>query len=240
MRAVRIAVVAGLLGAAPTVAGAAPVPPSSVGPAVRGGDLALVSATSSDHVIRDGVSATIFGLRLPDGATCPGDSAHDQWRIQSFVVPAGVDPGQLTYDEIKPVGDGRWALYDVDTNPYVHVLLEPNAAAGSPGRIAAVPPLSFAVFPPGTLAPGPYRVGLACTYFRQTATFWDTEVVLTADPADQPGQLTWTVPSAPTESGRPGSSRRWLFGGIAAAALTTLAVVVARQRAATNLVKEPA
>jgi hypothetical protein len=191
--------------------------PTIQGPPVDGGTVTVVSASNAERPLSEGTSSTIFTLRLPEGATCPGDSEHDQWRIQSFIIPVGDDPGGLTYDDIGPEGPGLFALYAVDENPYVHVLLESNAAAGSPGRIAAVEPLSFAVFPPGTLPAGDYRIGLACTYFRHTALYWDTEFTLVADPEDQPGQLTWSVPGAPSASTSSGGSS-WagpVFGGLA-------------------------
>jgi hypothetical protein len=216
-------------------------PPTLPGPPVDAGAVTVVSATDTDDALNEGASATIFSLALPDGATCPGDSEHDQWRIQSFIIPVADDPGTLTYNDIGPEGDALFALYEVDENPYVNILLDSNAAPGSPGRIPQATPLSFAVFPPGTLPAGSYRIGLACTYFRHTAVYWDTEFTLVADPDDEPGQLTWSVPGAPSGDASSGGGRGWappLLAGIAVLVLLT-AGAAWRQRNR-SLVKEHA
>lgn len=204
----------------------------------RAGDAVVVDSLDLDVPLSEGGSAAIFTLRLPDGASCPGDSANDQYRIQSFVVPAADDPGTLRYEEIKPVGAGRWALYEVGTRPYAQALTDLNDGEGRPGRIGGIPPLSFAVFPPGELPDGRYRVGIACTLARATERFWDTELVLTAVPDDEPGQLRWraTDVTLPDDDGKPDRTVVALSVVAVAAALTTLFVrrTNRRQRAAVS------
>ena len=51
----------------------------------------------SGRPIDGGGSATPFTLRLPDGAACPGDSANDGYRVNSYMVPLDVDPTTVTY-----------------------------------------------------------------------------------------------------------------------------------------------
>ena len=68
---------------------------------------------------------------------------------------------------------------------------------GQPGVIPAIPPLSFAAFPPGVLPAGTYRIGIACTLSRKTANYWDTEVVITSSPGDKPSQFVWRLPNVP-------------------------------------------
>ena len=227
--------VLGVLVCALPLAPSAPVvhasEPATVDAPARAGDAVIVDPDDPAKQVVSGGSTTEFTIRLPDGAACPGDSANDQWRVQTFLVPASDDPGQLRYGEVGPDGDGRWSVYDVDTRPYIHGLTEPNALAGSPGRISALPVFSFAVFPPGILPPGDYRVGVACTLMRQTAVYWDTALTLSADAADEPAQLTWRLTSAPASASTNsnGSGVVLIVVLAAAAALATVAVVLWRR-----------
>jgi hypothetical protein len=68
-----------------------------------------------------GASNTPFGIRLPDGAACSGDSATGGYRVQSYMVPTSVDPATLVFGAAGPdplgLGDNfAQALYDVDQN----------------------------------------------------------------------------------------------------------------------------
>jgi hypothetical protein len=164
---------------------------------VRAGDLRVVFFDDPTKVAERGGSATRFTVKFPDGAACPGDSANDQWRTQSFVIPVGTDPVTLGYNNARPEGERNWPLYGDDTVPYINQLLFKNAAPGKPGEIPPVPALSFATLPPGSIADGQYRVGIACTYFRHTAKYWDTKFVFVNDSSDVPGQLSWRLASSP-------------------------------------------
>ncbi len=166
----------------------------------RAGDVVVVEANNSDREIVEAKGQTPFSLRLPDGAECPGDSANDQWRTQSFLVPATVDPAEIVFGVNDPEGEGNWSLYDVQTNPYVDELLPQNPGAGLPARIPSVPPLSFAVFPPGVLPDGEYTIGIACTYFRALASWWDTDIEIERDSSDQPAELAWRVVDPPASA----------------------------------------
>jgi hypothetical protein len=196
---------------------------------VDAGQLVVVDADNPSKVLTHGGSATKFSFRLPPGASCPGDSENDQWRVQSFLVPSTYDPGALRYGEIAPDGQGLWALYSLDTHAFVHILTLPNSQPGQPGIIDALPAFSFVLFPPGTLPDGTYRVGIACTYFRDTAKYWDTQFVLTRSSDDQPGQLEWRVAgasTATTTSGSRSSGIRWVFVGIGILAVAALTSIV--------------
>lgn len=161
---------------------------------MHAGELLLVSPANRDAVVAEGASATPFALRLPDGASCPGDSMHDDWRVSSFFTPVAVDPTTLQFTVNDPEGEGNWAMYDVDTSPYVDQLLLANEVAGEPGLVGDTPPLSFGVFHPGLLADGEYRIGIACTYIpRRMDRYWDTVIVVTNDATDEPGGFRWRL-----------------------------------------------
>ena len=199
---------------------------------VDAGDVQVVAVDAGSTVVSGGASGTVFTLQLPEGAACPGDSRNDQWRVQSYIVPVGVDPGELFYESNDPAGDGNWSLYGAGTNPYVDELTLPNTEAGQEGLIGTIRPLSFAVFPPGLLPEGEYTIGVTCTFFREPARFWDTQIRIIDDPTDEPAALRWEVLSAPEEAVDAGSGgnggglpQRLLVALVAAGAAAVLGLV---------------
>src|SRR6185295_3009920 len=64
---------------------------------------------------------------------------------------------------------------------------------------------------------GRYRVGIACTLFRETAKYWDTELVLAASPGDTPGQFVWRLANAPARADATNhGTNLWLIAAIGA------------------------
>lgn len=202
----------------------------------RAGSATVVAPGGS--ALDRGGSGTPFTLELPAGASCPGDSANDDYRIQSFVVPADVDPGGLTYESTKPAGEGLWALYAVSSDPFVQGLTAIAVDPGDPGLIDQMPTFDFAVFPPGTLAEGVNRIGIACTLYNETVQYWDTEIDLTNTPADEPAQLTWVAVGAPADAGSSSNPLIWVGLGAVVLVLITGAVVVTRRRRSPSSVSE--
>ncbi|MGB8861732.1 MAG: hypothetical protein WCC60_20930 [Ilumatobacteraceae bacterium] len=182
---------------------------------------------------------TAFTFRLPAGTACPGDSMHDNWRVQTFMVPADADVGKLSYGVIGPDGASQYALFGADDNArsYVNLLTQANGVAGQPGLIGALPRFDFVVVAGQALPSGNYRIGYACTYFGATATYWDAEIVVTAGS----GGLSWHLVGAPPAPSEP--ERRttvwvvFIAGSIAAAALAWL-VLQRRGRSSTPRSKE--
>jgi hypothetical protein len=167
---------------------------------LRVGDAVVVDGQNHAKAIDHGSNATQFSFQLPDGSTCPGDSANDQWRVQSFIIPADADPTAIRYGAIgpEPPGNGRYAMFFIDTRPFVHQLTERNSAAGKPGVIPPLPAFSFDVIAGENIASGDYRIGISCTYFGTTAKFWDTRIVLTE--TGKKDQLTWRLASVPAKA----------------------------------------
>ncbi len=195
------------------------------------GDVIVVEGAGSKRPRADGGRATEFSLRLPEGASCPGDSANDGFRVQSFIVPGTDDPAALRYKSTSPEGEGRYALYDVATSPYVQGFTAEAEAPGQPGLIVNVPTFSFAVFPPGELGEGPHHVGIACTLINETVRFWDTEMVLTRAPDDPPAEIRWRAPAS--VGARDDRSSVVPLGVVVAVLLSAaIAVVVVRRRKA--------
>ena len=167
------------------------------------GSVTVTKPTGSDRISRGG-SATPFTLRLPDNSTCPGDSADDDYRVQSFLVPKGTDLETLTYKSQGPDVAGGWALYKTTTSAFIQEQTADAEKKGDPGAILPLPALSFAVFVGDELAPGSYHIGVACSLLKDTVKYWATEIDIRADPDDEPAGLRWVLPGAGTaDSGTP-------------------------------------
>lgn len=224
-----------------------PVVWAAAEPPVDAGDVVLLDAADRDE-LSGGDGNTAFLVRLPEGSTCPGDSFHDQWRIQSFMVPSTTDVGSLSYGVIGPEGMDQHALFGADfaARSFANILTPANAVAGEPGRIETPPPFSFAVAAEELLPPGDYRIGIACTYFGATALFWDVEVVVTASKGGDPDDLRWRLASASEQAGLPPAAdgRSWVAPAVVVVGVGIAAVPVAtvlvrgRSRRLTPLPKE--
>jgi hypothetical protein len=206
--------------------------PAAAGAAdnLKAGKVIVVAGAESTQRRSEGGSQTEFSLQLPKGAACPGDSAEDGYRIQSFIVPASDDPGTLRYKSTKPDGDGRYALYDLRTRPYVQGFTAVADTPGGPGLIVDLPTFNFAVYPPGYFTAGRYRVGVACTLINETKRYWDTELELIRAPDDLPAEIRWRA--IESEGGPSAGSQirtTVVLAALAAAAAAAAAVLVRRR-----------
>jgi hypothetical protein len=145
-----------------------------------------------------GGSADQFVLEPPSGAACTGDSATGGYRLNSYWVPATVDPSTLTWDSVGPVPFGtgaslRLALYGKN-NPFVNV----NTAI-STGAVTNLFPFDFAItgLTAADVPAGAYNVGIACTTSAGAVDkYWNVVFTFAAAPADKPTGVTWTVNQA--------------------------------------------
>ena len=201
--------------------------------AVAAGEATLVDTGGAR--LRSGGSRTVFTIRLPSGAACPGDSANDGYRVQSYMVPSSVAPGEVEYDGLGPTpnvyGDFerfRQALYDIQTSPFSSGLTAEAPKPGEPGVIVNIPLLSFAVYQVGELPPGRYNLGIACTLRNEPVRYWNTELDVRGAADDRPAGIAWSVASG---EGAAEGSRRPLTSVIGGAALVVLAAfALARRR----------
>jgi len=151
-----------------------------------------------------GGSDTDFSLNLPDLASCTGDSANQGYLIQSYRVPADVDPATLQFNSAGPVGPGFFPLFDTFGSPYVNKLTAPATPSPGPGQIVNIPAFDYAIFvpPDDLIPPGTYNIGIACTFGpqgpNQIEKFWNVQKTFTSNPADSPGQRTFVVNAEPT------------------------------------------
>ena len=205
---------------------------NSVDSPVDAGSVTITAPQDASNPMVSGDSNSVFQLVLPEGASCPGDSFYEDWRVQSFIVPAADDPGSLRYGIISPDGEGRRSLYTANTQPFVHVPLGKSDGAGEPGFIFQPEPMTFGVYPAGQFPPGNYRIGLACSEYRETAVYWDAEITVTEASDVQPGGFAWSLVAEPLD-GAPGqsdsgSSASWI--PLIAVLLVVVGVAVLRRR----------
>lgn len=206
------------------------LPAANAAPVPRAGGVEIVTERGSTTPRDSGGSATPFSLRLPEGAACPGDSANAGYRVQSFIVPATVDPGGLQYNSIGPVGQGMYSLFDVFTRTYAQEQTENAQHEGEPGMIVNLPSFNYAVVPRGSLRDGTYHIGIACSHYNATVKYWSTDIALTNTAQDEPAGLLWHVVGSPSHSAH-SAVGSFAVIALAAAALVTVGWFVRRPRA---------
>jgi hypothetical protein len=164
-------------------------------------------------------------VALPSGASCPGDTAHDGYLVDSYLVPQGASPTQVSYRGGVP---RKWFGY-ISGGAYYGAI---NTAYGT-GELQQLP-LSFTwtrLTPHDLFPDGQHRAvwegGIACVNSHGNVTnYWNTQIVFTADPAD-PGGFTWRVHQPPAPSN----------GALMAAGIASLGVALVAAAAALVLVR---
>lgn len=182
-------------------------------------DLLVVDANG--EALDGGGGTTGFSLELEGEDECPGDSTHDDYRVDSYMVPIGGDPASLDFNGAGPVpprfrdyADFQMALITTTGDNFAAELTGDAFDPGGPGPIRDVPGFDFSSYVPtpgidgwdGGVPPGAYRMGLACTFAGRITNAWETTVEVRADAGDAPVGMRWTVTgSQPTDLEEPGS-----------------------------------
>ncbi|MGB7050105.1 MAG: hypothetical protein WBG41_00895 [Acidimicrobiales bacterium] len=173
--------------------------------------------------LRGGGSATPYGIALPAGASCPGDTAHDQYRVYSYLIPAGVALSSVSYKGDLPHRYYGFIAYGA----YFGAV---NTAEGT-GQIIGIPPaFTFSRLTPselfngGTTSSATWEGGIACVNPHGVATdAWNTQFRFVRDAKD-PGGFRWTAEDAGSVSSGGGNS--WLWIGAGLIALSVLSAVI--------------
>jgi len=188
--------------------------------------LDLLVVDERGEALDGGGSSTGFGIELEGEDECPGDSVHDQFRIDSYMVPVAVDPTQLMFTALGPTPSSfreyagfQMPVYKLDEDPYAAQLTSRQAEPGGPGPIPELPRFGWGVYVPttgieayeGGLPSGEYRFGVACTYATRVTNLWETTIEITQDATDEPVGIAWTVTgSQPGEvASTSGSGSTW-------------------------------
>ena len=178
---VGVATLAAAAGVLPILAAA---PASAV--ATNNGTLVIAPATGDSNT-----NFTVSFGGSGSGA-CNGDSATNGYRVQSFVVPYGTDPGTLTFSSVGPTG-GQPLIFSTGD-----LLIDAQTDINT-GNISQLPGVfSFNQFSPGDFAAGAYSLGVACTDGSNVVDgYWTTPISIAASATGGPAQITYAPYVAP-------------------------------------------
>jgi hypothetical protein len=178
--------------------------------------------------LSSGGSATPYGVVLPSGASCPGDTAHDGYHVFSYLVPEGVSPTAVSFK----TGDPSKYFGYIANGAYFGAV---NTAEDT-GEIVSLPDdfIWTRLTPQDLFAKGAtsatWEGGIACADVHGNVTdYWNSQIVFTASSADR-GGFTWKV----VQNSAPASSSVGLWVGVVLAllaiAFAVTAVVLSRRR----------
>src|SRR4051794_27040718 len=68
---------------------------ASAAAAVPAGEVSISARNGTS--LKSGGSNTAFAVRTPEGAKCPGDTAHDANFVQSYFVPDATAPTSVNF-----------------------------------------------------------------------------------------------------------------------------------------------
>lgn len=179
--------------------------------------------------LRSGGSATPYGIALPAGARCPGDTAHHGYHVFSYLVPVAVAPTTVHFTSIPDQGLGYFTR-----GVYVGAL---NTAQYTAQIVNLPTDLSWARLTPSRLF-GPsamsalWNGGIACVDARGTvASYWNTRILFRASRRD-PSGFVWSVAGTDGVPAAGGSGLELAIALIVAAlVLGAVALMLARRSA---------
>lgn len=173
--------------------------------------------------LKSGGSSTPYGVVLPQGASCPGDTAHKGYHVFSYLVPKGVAPTVVSFKTGVP---SRWFGYIADGAYYGAI----NTAENT-GEIVGLPTeFTWSRLTPQDLFRQGQEVatwegGIACASIDGVVTnFWNSEIVFKADPTD-PGGFTWSV-AMPKSLADPKHSAPWVAIALILVALALSVIAI--------------
>ncbi len=184
-RARAVAVLAGIVLCLTPLA----TPPGTAGAATPGSEVIVYPGTTKP--LTSGGSRTPYGIVLPPGAACPGDTAHDGYLVYSYLVPEHASPTDVSFKGGIP---DRWYGY-IATGAYFGAV----NTAESTGQVVGLPYefLWSRLTPSDLFADGArtatWNGGIACADAHGVVSnYWNSRIVFTADASD-PGGFTWRV-----------------------------------------------
>ncbi len=169
---------------------------SVAGAAVTAGT-AIITQPGQTKPLDSGGSATEYGVELPGGAKCPGDTAHDGYRVYSYLIPKGVSLPSLTVR-------GETPFRGQAGHPYFGFIAfgaeyEAINTDDNTGEIATLPwEFTWSRLTPADLFPkgeksAVWNGGIACATADGVVTdYWNTEIEFTVSSSDS-GGFTWRV-----------------------------------------------
>jgi hypothetical protein len=201
--------------------------PSAAGAAVTA-STEVITQPGQLTALGSGGSTTPYGVVLPSGASCPGDTAHDGYHVFSYLVPEGVSPTAVSFKTGDP---SKWFGYIANGAYFgaVNTAEDSGAIVGLPADFTWSRLTPQDLFAKGVTT-ATWEGGIACADVHGNVTdYWNSQVVFTASSADR-GGFTWRVVQSPAAA----SSNVGLWIGVVlailAVACAVVAVVLSRRR----------
>lgn len=198
---------------------------AAVAEGVDAGDVVLVDPANPAMPVNQGDSFTPFAFKLPDDARCGGDSMHDGWVVNTFLVPDSADLDNLEFDGTRPLGGEDFLpMRDITGNLLIGELTGANDGPGQQAVIPQLPPMSFENWDPALFKTGTYAIGVACNKIGDPVErYWDARVVLVEDPSVERWERRWELVEEFRGEPETDNSRRNLL--LAVAGLASLVFV---------------
>ncbi len=169
------------------------------------GGPAIITTSDFFTPLNSGTAATVWSIKLPQAASCSGDTATNNFHVFTYVVPASVDPGTLRFGSDGPENDPNADFPLVDDGGSPQIALNTGIGTGQvpvplPRFQWGNPPTPFdsTLIPPGT-----YNVGIACADGAGVNDkFWNVQETFTGDPTvfTGPNAFAWTVSTTTSTS----------------------------------------
>jgi hypothetical protein len=163
--------------------------PQVAGAATAGAEVVVTPGTT--RALASGGSTTPYGVVLPAGASCPGDTAHDGYHVFTYLVPGNASPTEVSFRTGDP---NKWYGY-IAEGGYIGAL----NTAESTGQIVGLPTsfvwtrLTPQILFPNGVRTATWNGGIACADTHgQVTNYWNSTIRFTADASDPHG-FTWVV-----------------------------------------------
>lgn len=188
----------------------------------------LITRPGQLTALTSGGSATAYGVSLPAGASCPGDSAHQGYHVFSYLVPVGVSPTVVSFKTGVP---SRYFGYIADGSYFgaVNTAQQTGQILGLPPRFTWSRLTPQDLFTTGSTS-AVWEGGIACADTHGTVTsYWNSAVRFSVSSSD-PGGFTWTVMHNPTPPVSTASrTPLWGIGLLGLAAVSAAVFVLSRR-----------
>ncbi len=183
--------------------------------------------------IAGGNSDTQFLLNLPEGAACTGDSATDNYRVQTFMAVATTDPATLTFGGSGPNNANVGASFlqplfaATGNSPVSGRLAAPVSGQVDDGVVFSLAAVTSGgvVQAQGVLPEGDYILGYMCTVGTALDKYWTATLTIAHDDTESRAGITFAVqqtdPGTDTTTTTSTTTTTVADGGIGTTSTTT-------------------
>jgi len=149
-----------------------------------------------------GTRTSTWGMTLPGGAACAGDTATGNYTWSSFIVASNVDASQLTWAGGSPASAANPTAVVQPLFAGGTPITVQNTGFPTPAVTVAGTQFDLATYPPNFVPAGQYKVGVACVLGGNTTeAFWQNTINIAVNGSGViTGYSPFAVPGAPTLS----------------------------------------